>query len=140
MTIINDREYKIIIPKFDNSGRKIKAEEIEKIAVEMSKHFGGTTIIPSVLGCWVDRVGELICEENIVISSLRDSESSVDWEAQKQKDENFIVNMANRIGIELGQDSILVSEDKVEVDFVRGRYKKELPEKKVGIDFFRKLI
>jgi len=141
MTVINDREYRVIVPKYDNSGRKIRAEEMEGLAKKMSEHFGGVTIIPSVLGCWVsERDKKLICEENVVFSSLRDSESVPNWEKQKREDETFIKNLAREVGTRFGQESVLISEDKVEVDFIKGRYREELPRQRVGVDWFRKLI
>jgi len=138
--MINDREYKLIVPKWDNSGRKIKAEELEEIGKKMSEHFGGVTIIPSVLGCWKTPEGKLQCEENVLFSSFRDSESVRDWERQKRIDEEFVRNLARRLGERFGQESVLIAEDKVEVTFIKGRYEKELPEERTGVDWFKKLI
>lgn len=138
--IINDREYKIIIPKWDNSGRKIRPDELEDIGKKMSEHFGGVTIFPSVLGCWKDPEGKLQCEENAVFSSFSDSESFENWEMQKKIDEEFIKNLAEDLGKRFGQESIVIAENKVEVNFIKGKYQKELPSEKLGIDWFKKLI
>jgi len=140
MKIINDREYRIIVPKWDNSGRRIKSEEIKDIARRISEHFGGVTIFPSVLGCWKE--GEnLICEENLVIDVSRDSETAKKpWQEQIKEDEKFIFDLAKKLGERFGQYSVMVSENKVEVDFVSGRYRKSLPSEVVGIDWFEKLV
>ncbi|MCD6408368.1 hypothetical protein J7L87_04885 [bacterium] len=138
--LINDREYRLIVPKWDNSGRKIKSEEIEEIAKRMSDHFGGVSIIPSILGCWKNEEGKLICEENLVFQAYRDSESVRDWERQKKIDEEFVNSIAKELGKRFGQESVLISEDKVEVNFVEGKYRKELPPERIGIDWFKKLV
>jgi len=138
---INDREYRLIVPKWDNSGRKIKSEEIKEIAKEVSEWFGGVTVIPSVLGCWKNEEGKLICEENLVFEAMRDSESSPrDWEIQKKLDEEFMRRLASKLGERFGQESVLIAEDKVEVDFVKGRYREELPRERIGVDWFEKLV
>ena len=139
--MINDREYRIIVPKWDNSGRKIKSEEIEEIAKEISEHFGGVSIIPSILGCWKDeKRNKLVCEENLVFSTYRDSEGVKDWGKQKKIDEEFIRSLAKKLGERFGQESVLIGEDKVEVDFVKGKYMESLPKGRVGIDWFKKMV
>jgi len=139
--VINDIEHKLVVPKWDNSGRKIKSEEISEIAKEMSNQFGGVTINPSVLGCWNDRKRDmLVCEENMVFSSVRDSETTPNFEEQKIKDLKFMEDMAKKLGKEFGQESIMSSENKVEVKFIEGKFKEELPEEKTGVNWFDKLV
>jgi len=41
LRVINDMKYSIIIPKYDNSGRKIKTEKIAEKVKKMAKQFGG---------------------------------------------------------------------------------------------------
>jgi len=101
----------------------------------------GVTVIPSVLGCWKNEEGKLICEENLVFEAMRDSESSPrDWEIQKKLDEEFMRRLAKKLGERFGQESVLIAEDKVEVDFVKGRYREELPRERIGVDWFEKLV
>lgn len=76
-----DKEFSIILPKFDNSGNKVRSEIFEGITTDVSNHFGGATIFPSALGCWVNKrkengkeIDDLICDENMVISAARDLE------------------------------------------------------------------
>ena len=73
-----DYKFTIIIPKFDNHERKIKTEEIERVANAMSAHFKGVTMDPTVGGCWnpgenVTEDGDssepISCEENTEIYS-----------------------------------------------------------------------
>jgi len=135
----DDREFGIVVPKYDNSQRKIKVDLIKKVATEMSKHFGGATILPTVLGAWVDDNGNLQVEENVLITSMRDVESPEDIEKVKE-DEQFMKKLAQMVGDEFGQAYVMITDDIKEVDFVEGRYKEELPKSKVGIDFFSKLI
>jgi hypothetical protein len=105
---INDRDYKLILPKYSNNGRRIKPDEI--------------------------------CEENVVLSSSRDSESTPNFGDQTKKDESFMGDMAHSAGTRFGQESIMISKSKTEVSFPQGAYSKELPDARVGIDFFKKMI
>ncbi|RLC30975.1 MAG: hypothetical protein DRH37_04085 [Deltaproteobacteria bacterium] len=127
------------MPKFSNNERRIKPEEIESFAKRMTDQFGGVIVIPSVLGCYAGEQG-LVCEENVVLSSSRDSESTSNFRDQTRKDESFINDMAHRAGKRFGQESIMISQSKTEVSFPQGTYSKNLPDMRVGIDFFRKLI
>lgn len=135
---INDIKYSIMIPKYDNSGRKIKAEVLEEKVKRMARHFGGVSVIPSVLGCWEDDEGNLICEENAEVYSIRNYESPEDV-SKRKKDLEFVIDLAEEIGKELGQASIMVSNAKSEVVFVSGEYKEQL-KGKTGIDWFKKLL
>lgn len=136
---IDDIKYSIIIPKYDNSGRKIKPEVIEKKVRKMARHFGGVTVIPSVLGCWEDEDGKLVCEENAEIYSIRNFEGDEDKTKIRLKDLDFVFDLAKEIGEELGQASVMISNAKTEMAFVSGKYRENLKEK-TGIDWFKKLL
>ena len=143
--MIKEKEYTVIVPKYDNSGRKIKTEIIKKYTHEFGKHFGGVTVIPSVLGCVVDkRTKKLQCEENIILMGNRDlDEYKGDEKKIKEVTEDdikFIDRISRRIGRVLGQDSIMTTEDYVDVDFEEGKRKEELEKRKIGIDWFERLI
>jgi len=47
-----ERQYQIIIPKYDNSFHKLKPEKLQEYIWELADHFGGATIIPCA-GAWV---------------------------------------------------------------------------------------
>jgi len=141
MEKINDREYTIIIPKYDNSGNKIATKELKNITKEVSDHFGGATVTPSVLGCWKDEERNVLeCEENAVITAIRDSENKSNVSSQNNIDRQFVSELSKRYGDRLGQALITNVRDIVEVDFVKGKYKEKLPKKITGIDFFEKLL
>lgn len=125
--LINDREYRIVIPQYDNSGNKIDPKQIEYFAKKMAEHFGGVTVIPNVLGCWKDESGKLQCEKNTLLISNDDSEKYPNWSERKAESERFINNLASEIGKKLGQACVYTSESRVEVNFVEGKYKKALP-------------
>ncbi len=136
-----EREYKLIIPKWDNEGHKIKSEVIEKYAGEMSDKFGGVSITPSVLGCWKDK-GKIQCEENIELVSGRDIPDTTNGRSKIfEEDKKFLRKLAKQIGTDLGQDSIYVTEDIVkDISFIKGEYREKLPPAKLGIKWFEKLI
>jgi hypothetical protein len=88
-----EKEHSVTIPKYDNSGRKIKPEIIRKYSNKLSKQFGGVTIFPSILGCWVDENEKQICEENIVIKANRDLDNLSDYDKmEKIKQDRAFIN------------------------------------------------
>jgi len=137
-----EREYRLILPKWDNEGHKIKADVIRKYAREMSDRFGGVTIIPSVLGCWIDEEKNFVCEENVELVSGRDIKDIPDGrEKIFEEDREFIMKLGERAGRELGQYSVYVTENIVkDISEVPGEMKKRLSEEKIGHKWFEKLI
>ena len=145
---IDDIEFGIILPKYDNSGRKIDPKFHEEIAEEMSKNFGGVTVIPTILGCWVGENGKLQCEENVLMFSIRDTES-----IEKGKNINEVINedrkfmweLGKKAGKIFGQASIMELQGKTEATFIEGKYEKKLKKSKLFIpkvdrNIFEKLI
>jgi len=131
-----EREFKLVVPKFDNDGHRISTEKLKEIALEMSKHFGGVSVFPKVLGCWEGKEG-LECEENALLVSARDSSD----EKQFKDDMEFMKNLAKKVGNELGQEAVMLSEDIIkDVSFIAGLRKKEVPEAIREKDFFKKLM
>lgn len=134
---INDREFNIVVPKTDNAGNDIKPELLADVAHRMADRFGGVTVTPSVAGCWSpDDSDELMCEENIILSSGRDSSDGV-WYAT---DEKWMEELAQEVADDFGQASVMVSESVTEVDFIGGDYEEELPPSKIGRDLFADLL
>lgn len=110
----------------------------------MSERFGGVTIFPSVLGCWVDEWhgGKLVCEENVLITSIIDSESVSDFNRVVEEDRKFMADLGREAGRTFGQAVIMETQGKKEMEFFRGVYRKTLPKsmlKRAG-NVFRKLI
>ena len=138
---INDIKYSVVIPKYDNSGRKIRPEAIGDKVKKMARHFGGVTVIPSVLGCWENDKGNLVCEENTEAYSIRDvGKDMANSEISKirKKDTEFMVELGEEIGEDLGQAVVMVSNARTEMAFVSGEYKDSIY--KTGVDWFKKLI
>ena len=139
----SEKEYRLILPKLDNSGNKIEVDKIKKYAIDMSTKFGGVTIRPTVLGCYKNGEGKLQCEENIEIVSDRDLDS-VDFDKRQEQVESdikFINDLAVRAGKEFGQESIIMLRDAIDdVSFVPGIKKEHLEKDMLGLDPFRKLI
>ena len=143
---IDDREYKVIIPKRDNKGQRIKNEEIESFVLEFSDHFDGATIQPTVIGCWrhPDKPEKTVCEENLIMSAVRDSEKldreKIDPEKQAKKDLTFVRDLSERIGDRFGQFGIFYSKELTEIEIVPSKGKEEIPKERLGLDLFKKLI
>lgn len=143
---IDDREYKVIVPKRDNKGQRIKNEEIESFVLEFSDHFDGATIQPTVIGCWrhPDKPERTVCEENLVMSAVRDSEQldrdGIDPQKQAKKDLVFVRSIATKIGDRFGQYGIFYSKELTEIEVVPSKGEEELPRERLGLDLFKKLI
>lgn len=128
---INDREFSVVLPKFDNSKNKIEPQVIENIIKRISNRFGGSTSVTQNIGCFVpedqrpdvdqneaemlqEELGNIQCEEVLQVKALRDSSENVSLESDRQ----FIEDLASNVADELGQFSITVNEDKTEFQFV----------------------
>jgi hypothetical protein len=136
---LNDLEVSVVVPKFSNSGRRIRNSRIEEIGKELSEKFGGVTIQPSVLGCWKSNDGDLMCEENIKMTSALDAETN---DMSKEEASRTVESMGEDIADEFGQAAVMTSEEFTEVDFV-GRddsFKEELSDDKTGGNPFNRLL
>ncbi len=138
--MITDRSFSVIVPKYDNSGRKIDVEFHKKYAKQMITRFGGVSVIPVVLGCWTNNKGQVICEENAMMISMRDYDDITNAEEQLKTDRAFIKQLAKQVGTELGQDSVMTEEDEIDVQFVKGRYVEKLPKQKLKYELFERYI
>lgn len=135
---IDDLEFGIVVPKKSNGGRSIKSGEIKEIAEDMSAKFGGTTITPSVLGCWNSEDKGLICEENAVLSSALNTEDSD--APSREEAQRFVESKAEEVADEFGQAAVMTSENRTEVEFVGGEYQEEIDSSKTGESPFDKHI
>lgn len=148
---VNEAEFKIIIPKYDNSQRKIANKELRKIGEELTKRFDGVTIIPNILGCYVPEGKDApFCEESHLFFSSRDFDKLEEKEKRKISNEerksilaedlDGLQDLAKDTGINLGQESIYIAQDtQDEVTFVKGKYKQALKKNKIGFNFFGQL-
>lgn len=124
-----DVEFGIVMPKWDNSGQKLNTQKHKKTIKDISERFGGATVFPSVLGCWKED-GELMCEENMIVTSVRTKDSDKDadeFKKQVKEDTQFVRNEAEEVGEDLGQAAIMKTKDKTSVSFVEGEWKDEAP-------------
>lgn len=85
---IDDRKFSIIVPETDNSGNIIRKDELESVAKRMARQFGGSNI-DGFIGCWKESPEEgadIMCEKNIMIDSIRDTEFRDHWTVDEDKD------------------------------------------------------
>lgn len=47
---VGEAEFRIVVPKRDNSGKPIKPQMLERYGLKMNKIFGGSTIYPKTKG------------------------------------------------------------------------------------------
>ncbi len=137
---VGEGEFKLILPLFDNSGKKINSSEYNHYLRRMNERFGGTSSY-RVSGCFVNEKGKRECEGNILVTSIRDFDSPYDKkqkftcsERKKQieDDYKFLIKLAREARKEFGQESILAIYDKIqEATLVKGERKESLPQHKV---------
>lgn len=135
---VGEGKYSIVLPKFDNSGKRINSSVHKKYVRRMNERFFGSTTNPNVLGCFESsdkRIGTR-CESNIIINSVRDFEggdlNSNQRKRKLKEDFNFMKKLGKQAGKEFGQESVLVQFDNVrDVTFVPGRRVNKLSSKKL---------
>jgi len=134
-----DLAFRIIVPKYSNAGERISTDVLAKYAKAIAEKFGGVTVYPSTIGCWVTKDGSLQCEENIVIEA--DLETSELREEDVKEYEEFVKDIAKRIANDLGQEEVMYTIDVLEdVVSVKGKYRKRIPDHMKERDFFKKLL
>ena len=156
----SEAEFSIIIPKRDNSGRKVKHKVLHRYIERVNGIFGGSTAKPITLGCWYDKKRRKIqFEEGFAIMAVRDFDTPYNErisriktnkgrEDQLRKDHNAVKRIAKTIAKDLGQDSVMVVYDNiVDASFERGKWKKKISDLKVykknrlgKTDLFKKYI
>ena len=123
-----EAEFKLILPKYDNAGRRINPERLEPYFQKVIDEFGGITIIPTALGCWRDKEGKLSCDENLIIYTALDTND--DREISKKYE--FLKSLSRKAGKEFGQSAVFVENDIIsDVSFIEGVHKEKLGEDKV---------
>jgi len=129
----NERVFKIIIPKTNQ-------EDMEEVADEMTKRFGGVTIFPFTVGYWRDPTGKVIYDNNYLIESVRTVERGKDHIAVYNADWNFMRNLADKAGSIFDQQSVMIEQDIIKgAEFIKPdiwKYvqKVDLPEKRKRLE------
>jgi hypothetical protein len=131
------REYKIIIPKNDNSGEYIPMESKQEFISDITNHFGGVTIIPNTAGCYASQNNNKVqCEENTIIYATRLFKSSNEIMNAKQveEDRNYLKDISKKIGKEYGQESIFTSDMRCNANLTECEWKPKWSGKMPNID------
>lgn len=138
---VGEAEFRMVIPKNDNSGKPIKLKVLNKYIGKVNKIFGGSTTIPTTKGCYVDK-NKLYCENGFLISGVRDFDSKYNdlsnlsakqRRAKLNSDYNQLKRLAKQAGKELGQDSIFIESDYInDASFIPGTWTQSLPKSKLG--------
>jgi len=141
---MNEAQFSIVLPKRDNSDRPISKKVHQRYAKQMSNHFGGVTIQPAVLGCYVGGNKKLQCEENVVLQSARDCMGMKNKICKNTitSDYSFIKKMGKSAAKQLGQESVKVDSEVLnDVSFQQGIKEKGVSQKLVRkYDYFERLI
>jgi|TARA_Y100000310_G_C20671913_1_gene810764 hypothetical protein len=135
-----ERTFRMVLPKYDNSGRRISTDILRDISRNIASRFEGISVIPSMLGCYAPpEGGDMECEENIILEATRSGpDTTVDL---LKKDVEFFAAAAKEAGVLLGQEEIYIQEETdVITTKVGGHRKQQLPKKLLEADFFKKLI
>lgn len=132
-----ERTFRMLLPKYDNAGRRIDTDALRDIAKEVARRFGGVTVSPVELGCWVGPDDRLQCEENLALEVTRTGATP----EQLEQDRQWFLDLARRAGRLLGQEAVFVQEETdTRTTVVPGERKLQLPPELIEADFFKKLI
>lgn len=131
--LAGEGEFRLVLPRFDNSGRKINRELIENYVSEMNSIFGGSTSW-RVGGCY-KKNGKFLCEGNVILTSVRDFDNEdfedLDYVQRKEKlKEDFkeVKNLGKKAAKQFGQDAVMALFDGIEdAEFKLGKRKESLP-------------
>ena len=141
--IYGEGEFSMVLPKYDNSGKPIKAKKIQSYIKGVNDIFGGSTTIPVTKGCYTEG-DKFFCEEGLKIIGSRDFDgkyskskfkkmTKLQRKKQLEKDYGKLIKLAKQSSKDFGQDSIMITYDEVkDVSFVGNDYKKRLPKKLIG--------
>ena len=148
---LGEAEFKLIIPKRDNSKKPIKKQVLLKYVNKMNNIFGGSTTYPSVYGCYKNNSGKFQCENNFVITGVRDFQSKYNKELNQyrcsqrtrrlKQDYNRLKSLGLKASKELGQDAVMIESDFInDASFVgkKKAFKEKLSKNKTNrkiIDF-----
>lgn len=124
-----EAEFKIIFPKYDNSGNRINPERFNPYFNKIISEFDGFTLIPEALGCWRDeKSGKVMCDENMVVFTSADTSD----QREINRKYNFLKQLSKDIGKEFGQASVFVENDAIyDVSFMKGKFKRGLGREEV---------
>ena len=134
------RQFKIILPKYDNEGHRIDTDVLRDFSKEIAQEFGGVTVTPTILGCFSGEDGTLQCEENMMIEAV-----VIDKDMAAILDKRlFMFQVAQRSGLSLGQEAIMLQEETdTTTSFVPhpGKTRKSsVSPDMIESDFFKRLI
>lgn len=143
-----EARFEILLPKRDNSGRKINVNRYKKYIGNFNNNFGGSTLIPSSLGCWIDKERNKIqCEEGFILTAFRDFDSDprlkkLNFSQRRRKlDSDFkkVKELARKAGREFGQAEIAVIYDNINnADLVKGKWMEKINDRKIKENLFEK--
>ena len=137
-----ERQYQIIIPKYDNSFHKLKPEALTKYLEELSSRFGGTTIIPCA-GTYIGEDGTLYIDEAVMVICQRVFSKTTPVEEAKritEEDKNFLIDFSHKVGIDLGQESIFVAIIHSNGEFITGKWKPSAEPEFIGVNWLTKYL
>jgi len=140
---VGEARFSLILPKRDNSGRPIKTKLLNKYIKGMNNIFGGSSTLPRIEGCYIDKKGKAFCEQNIEIIGVRDFESPYDKSLRKlnsrerekklNKDWVEVKKLGKKARKEFGQESVLLINDKInDATIYKGKGYKKISNKKIA--------
>lgn len=133
-----EREFRVILPKFDNEGHRISTDVIKRFAVAMADRFGGITVLPTTLGCYATaRDHGLMCDENAILESVRTDATPEELAGDQQ----FMVGLAGQAARELGQEAVFEQQvSDTRTTFVPGQLRPSVPAALREGDIFKRII
>ncbi len=100
-------EYRVIVPRTDNSGNPIKPESYDPYFQQIITRFGGITIHPKLYGCWFNADQQRTeCDEVMMVMATRLEKQS---KSENKADRDFFNQVVKDIGHKTGQGAMYSS-------------------------------
>ena len=103
-----EREFRIIVPRIDNSGNWISPDLFISVAKAITDEVNGVTINPRTAGCFLGDHGQVECDLSVEFST-----TVVGSDAKVHAAERFFHDYAEILATQLGQESLF---EQVELD------------------------
>lgn len=110
-----ERVFRLIIPRNDNSGAPVRAEVFRDAALMITQRFGGVTVYPRIAGCYVPK-GKSEPECDLSTEML-----TVVAPADRKGAEEFFQDLGDGLALALGQESIMEQQQGATITRFEGR-------------------
>ena len=137
-----ERQYHIIIPKYDNDFHKLNSDKLSEFLGELCDKFGGVTIVPCA-GAYRGDDKKLYIDEAVLVICQRIFSKDTPIEKAKEiteEDTSFLMDFSRKVGVDLGQESIFISILPSNGELIKGQKRKSAKPEFIGVNWLTKYL